>query len=253
MYLFYDTETTGLPLEEEHPNHPEQPHIVQLAAILMTEDRQEVGSMNVIIRPDGWEIPEEAASVHGINTEMALRYGIPETTAMKTFHEFRKQAQIEVAHRIEFDNFIMRIAYARLYGKTLEQITEMESNSRCCTANAARDVVTLPPTEKMLGVGLKHYKTPTLTECLDILLHKNLENAHNALADVRGCAEVFFYLVDNNHELFPEEYKKPFWMEKRDKKKFSQLDMSGLLKQTTQTPVNQEEEPPISYQECPAP
>lgn len=42
--LFYDTETTGLPLSE----HPDQPHIVQLAAILVDLDtRREIASMAV--------------------------------------------------------------------------------------------------------------------------------------------------------------------------------------------------------------
>lgn len=247
MYLMYDTETTGLINDDAPPSDENQPHIVQLAAILFNEDRREIGSMNVIIKPDGWTIPEEASAVHGITTEMALKYGIPETTALKTFHEFRKQARLEIAHNILFDNYVMRIAYARLYGKTLEQIHEMEVNEKCCTASAARDVVALPPTEKMLGIGLNHHKTPTLTECLDILLNKPLDNAHDAMADTRGCAELFFYLLENNYNLFPPEPTKPFWMEKRDKKKFSQLDMSGLLKQTNPSPLKQEEAPAPFY------
>lgn len=36
--LFYDNETNGLPLFKEPSNHPGQPHIVQLAAVLVDLD-----------------------------------------------------------------------------------------------------------------------------------------------------------------------------------------------------------------------
>ena len=36
--IFFDTETTGLPLFKEHSEHPSQPHIVQLAACLVDLD-----------------------------------------------------------------------------------------------------------------------------------------------------------------------------------------------------------------------
>lgn len=60
MIIFYDTETTGLPLWREPSEHPDQPHIVEIA------------SMNALIRPDGWTISPEAAAIHGISQERAL-------------------------------------------------------------------------------------------------------------------------------------------------------------------------------------
>lgn len=61
MFLFFDTETTGL----------KSPHIVQLAALLTEEDGRECARLNVIIQPEGWTIPDEAAAVHGITTDIA--------------------------------------------------------------------------------------------------------------------------------------------------------------------------------------
>uniref|UniRef100_UPI0035C670C3 exonuclease domain-containing protein n=1 Tax=Serratia quinivorans TaxID=137545 RepID=UPI0035C670C3 len=74
----YDTETTGLPNWKVPSDSPEQPHLVQLAGVLSNaETGEEIQSMNVIIKPDGWEIPEEVTAVHGITTEYALEHGIP--------------------------------------------------------------------------------------------------------------------------------------------------------------------------------
>ncbi|WP_182340872.1 hypothetical protein [Comamonas koreensis] len=62
LALAYDTETTGLPLFKEPSEHPDQPHIVQLGAILVDlNTRTTIASMDVIIRPDGWTIPDEVA------------------------------------------------------------------------------------------------------------------------------------------------------------------------------------------------
>ena len=36
--LFYDTETTGLPLWSQPSEHPDQPRVVQLAALLCDEE-----------------------------------------------------------------------------------------------------------------------------------------------------------------------------------------------------------------------
>jgi len=51
--LAFDTETTGLPLFKEPSEHPDQPHIVQLAAVLVDLDtRRELASMDVIVKPE---------------------------------------------------------------------------------------------------------------------------------------------------------------------------------------------------------
>lgn len=59
MKLFFDAETTGKAAMREPYNSPRQPHIVQLAALLTDDDGIERGAMNVIVRPDGYGIPDE--------------------------------------------------------------------------------------------------------------------------------------------------------------------------------------------------
>ena len=61
-YLFFDTETTGLPNFKMHIDWEGQPHICQIGAILTTKEGRLLGEMNLMIRPDGWKIPEDASS-----------------------------------------------------------------------------------------------------------------------------------------------------------------------------------------------
>ena len=84
--LFYDTETTGLPDWHQPSDGPQQPHIVQLAACLVDLDtRETIDSMDMIIRPDGWVIPDDVAEVHGITTERATAEGCNEHDVLMKF------------------------------------------------------------------------------------------------------------------------------------------------------------------------
>lgn len=53
MYLFFDTETTGLPNFKIPFNHESQPHICQLAAILTDQNGKIKSELNAIIKPEG--------------------------------------------------------------------------------------------------------------------------------------------------------------------------------------------------------
>ena len=69
--LIFDSETTGKALWKEPADDPRQPRIVQLGAILYDDERRVVAEMNLVVRPDGWTVPAEAAAIHGFTTERA--------------------------------------------------------------------------------------------------------------------------------------------------------------------------------------
>jgi DNA polymerase-3 subunit epsilon len=73
--LFFDFETTGIIHANLPEAHESQPHIVQVAALLIVDGR-EVSSIDVIVDP-GNEIPIGAAKIHGITTEKARAEGRP--------------------------------------------------------------------------------------------------------------------------------------------------------------------------------
>jgi DNA polymerase-3 subunit epsilon len=191
MILFFDTETTGLPDRRMPVEWEGQPRLVQLAALLMEDDGTERASMSVIIKPDGWTIPDGAAKVHGITTEIAERVGVPAETALRLFMDLRMHAKTLCAHNIKFDAEIMRIALSR---------ASMAHNSPppvtlFCTMETASPIVALPPTERMRAAGFDKNKPPSLGECIRHFFNEELTGAHDALVDVRACARVYFQIM----------------------------------------------------------
>lgn len=197
--LFYDSETTGLPLFSEPSEDPRQPHIVQLGAVLVDLDtREQIASMDVIVRPDGWFIPDDVAAVHGITTERALSVGIPESLAVEMFMALHGVADFRAAHNEQFDARILRIALMRF--DTVEVADAWKAGKSECTARLATPICALPPTEKMKAVGRHHHKTANLSEAYRHFTGAELQNAHSAMADVQACIEVFFAIQDMQKE-----------------------------------------------------
>lgn len=73
MYLFFDIETTGLPIVRNASikNLNNWPRIVQLAWSRYDKNKNLVSDTNYIIRPEGFTIPADAVKVYGISTEKA--------------------------------------------------------------------------------------------------------------------------------------------------------------------------------------
>lgn len=199
--LFFDTETTGLPLFSEPSEHPAQPHIVQLAACLVDLDtRTTLASLDVIIRPDGWDIPQEVSAIHGITTEMAMDLGVPEGQAVDMFLALWGNRH-RIAHNESFDARILRIAIKRHLDSRNEDLLvplsdEWKNGQAECTARLSTPICRLPPTAKMLAAKRNNHKTPKLTEAYLHFFGKEFENAHSALADVRACMDVYFAIKD---------------------------------------------------------
>lgn len=192
--LIYDTETSGLPDWRAPSDAPGQPHPVQIAWRLHDTDGELLAETSRIIRPDGWEIPAEVAAVHGITTERALAEGEPEAEVVRALLDDWRGASLRVAHNINFDDRIIRIAALRL-GLTREEIEQMEALPSYCTMAACTSLVALPPTDKMMATGRNRPKPPRLGEAYLHFFGREMENAHDALGDVRACAELYFHLT----------------------------------------------------------
>ena len=166
------------------PTDESQPDLVQLAAILTDDDLQEVASLNCIIYPSYWTIPEEASNIHGISQEKAEKFGISLPSAVNTFCEFAEIADRMVAHNHEFDKVIMQRALLR----AKKNLDPYEGKEIRCTMLAAKPVLQLPNRSPYIN---DKYKNPKLVEAHQHFFNEGIDGAHDALVDVRATVRVY--------------------------------------------------------------
>jgi len=188
VILFFDTETTGFFQDRLPVDHPDQPHIVQLAAELCDDDGNTVSSFSLII-DNGVDIPVQASTVHGITTERAVQFGVSAASALSMFTHLYQRADVVVAHNIKFDRGVVEAAIARHYDRVMPLRKPLY-----CTMEAASPIVNLPPTERMLAAGFTKPKPPKLEECIKHFFDEALDGAHDAMVDVVACRRVYFHL-----------------------------------------------------------
>jgi len=195
----YDTETTGLPNWSMPSEDPSQPRVMSLAAQLFDDATGVmIDEMDVLIKPDGWEIPELIANLTGITTEMCEATGVPMEQALNQFVEMWKRADHRVAHNDAFDMRMIRIEIMRHPTYSMEKVGEVsfadywkKAPAYCTMVNSTK-LVNLPPTEKMIRAGRRTPKSPNMTEAYRFFTGKELENAHSARADMEACKAVYF-------------------------------------------------------------
>jgi DNA polymerase III subunit epsilon len=183
MFLFFDTETTGLPKNWRATVHDidNWPRVVQLAWQFYDEVGNVIIEANRIIKPVGFIIPTQASDVHGITTEIALKEGIDLREALLEFADILSVAQYLIAHNISFDENVTGAEFLRT-----QLPLELFSLPKYDTMKASTDYCKIP--------GNYGFKFPNLTELHNCLFQEGFEGAHDALADVRACARCFFEL-----------------------------------------------------------
>jgi DNA polymerase-3 subunit epsilon len=181
----YDTETTGLPDWKNPSDSHHQPHLVQLAAILADEDTGKViSTLDLIIQPDGWDIPQEVADIHGITNEIANEVGVNEMIAVALFLQMVGSAK-RLAHNRTFDQRIIRIATKRYFPENVQE-KWAEKENHDCTMIMAKPIMQMEPK------GRYGYKSPKLSEAYQHFMGKELQDAHSAIADARACLDIYF-------------------------------------------------------------
>lgn len=201
VVLVFDTETTGIPPKKEKgklplpSDHPDQPHLVELALGLFETDGTEIGVWSRLVKPDGWVIPPDMERLHGITTERALAEGVPLADVVAKFVEaVEGRCTVIVAHNPFFDVKVMRTAMLRA-GKDREFCDRIKGLKPIFdTCRAATKIVNLPPSPAMMAKGMMYPKQPKLEECHQFFLGKPMEGAHEAQRDVRFTAWLYFEL-----------------------------------------------------------
>ena len=218
MYLFIDTETTGLPKNYNAPlsDFENWPRAVQISWACFDESGEFIEKVNHIIFPNGYEIPPEATALHGITTEYAqcngsLIQGVLEDLSLEIM-----RADWVVAHNMDYDSSVLGSEFLRAGHSNYFDTADM-----ICTMRASTDFCQIPNPR---GSG---YKWPKLSELYAILFDgASIDGEHNAEVDALACAKCFFELVKrgvintrkNDETAIPEPAPEP--------DKYSELEYS---------------------------
>lgn len=177
MYLFFDTETTGVPAGAPHV------HLVQLAWLLVDDTGEERARADFIIKPEGFRIPDEVAKIHGISQGHALTCGLSLESVLWLFASAANFATRLVGHNIDFDDGVLAAEFKRLGWPN-----PLDGKERFCTMKT-KSVVAF-----CALAGPNGFKWPKLAELHRVLFGNDFENAHNAKADIGATAKCFWKL-----------------------------------------------------------
>ena len=205
--LFFDTETTGIP-DRAHKwdvDFMEYPHVVQMAWIHGCKVE------NHIIRPDGWEIPQETVDVHGITTEYALEHGEPFASVVDMFIQDCHDAGLICGHNIHFDTGIVKANILRELGREYYDANDVET-----ALYKGKRIDTMRPTMKWVDARMANgrLKFPNLGELYSRCFPGETFPAHDAIEDVKAVARCLpvileLGLVELKVKEYPEETPEP--------------------------------------------
>lgn len=211
MYIFFDSETNGLPKDYKGKmkDLDNWPRIIQLAWQLVDRTGEVLQKRCFLIKPDGWEIPSVEMYVkqgfnevhaankakfwieHGYTTERNQKEGLDMEDVLEQFLVDYEQAEWLIAHNVSFDYPILGAEMIR-YQKRAERKLK-----RFCTMLATVDYCKIPG-------QYGSFKWPRLEELHQIVFQKAFENAHDAMADVTACKDIFFELKNRGIIALPK-------------------------------------------------
>lgn len=183
MYLFFDTETTGLPKNYKATvsDVDNWPRLVQIAWHIYDASGGLTDKQNHLIKPEGFSIPLDASRIHGITTERAMMEGSELAYVLGLFEDEISNAQFIVAHNMSFDE---KIVGAEFFRKNIK--SALFNKIRICTMKASTDYCKIQ--------GPYGYKWPKLAELHMKLFGEDFQEAHNAAADIEATARCFWRL-----------------------------------------------------------
>jgi DNA polymerase-3 subunit epsilon len=183
MYLFFDTETTGLPINWKAPvtDLNNWPRLVQLAYLYFDKNGNKITGGDFIIKPEGFTIPKEASRIHGISTERAMEEGIQLQVVLSEFQSLIDESEYLVAHNMSFDEKIMGAEFLRM-----KMPDSIAPKKKVCTMQSTTNFCAIP--------GPYGFKWPKLHELHYILFKTGFEEAHNAAVDITATANCFWEL-----------------------------------------------------------
>ncbi len=183
--LCIDTETNGLPLSWSNDVHDTNnwPRVIQLGWELFYEDGTTIRKSCELVQPDGWVIPEEEFwTNHGYDTAINEMLGYPMIELLSSFLDAYHEADLLLAHNMQFDKPVIICEMFR-YGLKVKRTIPTY-----CTKLKSEFICKLP--SQYPG----KYKWPKLEEAYEFMFGKQNEGGHDAGWDVQACKEIYLWI-----------------------------------------------------------
>lgn len=200
VYLFLDTETTGLPKKRNADpwDFDNWPYIVEIAWLLTDESGLQVSGDKYIVKQNV-RIPQEAINVHHITNEDMKSKGVSPKVVYKEFIEAVANCDYIIGHNLDFD---LPIIQCELYRNGYD--ISLYDKKHFCTMKAGKqfcysfDVNGRP-------------KNPKLVELFSSLYFNvsslPIKGAHSALADTLMTYRCFMKMLEQKPELLTSNMK----------------------------------------------
>ena len=192
MKLFFDLETTGLPLQKEfdiwYPPEEldkyESSRIIEIGIIIVHKEKI-IYTFNSLIKPDNFKKLEPIITkITGITDDDILKEGKDLNEIFKIIKDIFQKFPIKVinSYNINFDyNVLLSEAY-RIHDNELIKI--LKNVKKECT----------------LQIATKHFKMdkyPKLENVYKILFKEDPKQDHRAFGDAILCKEVYYKIKNN--------------------------------------------------------
>lgn len=176
--LIFDTETTSLYEDSLSPGDPEQPGIIQLAAIGLNNElgfNKDMFKFSAILNPYK-PSTKGAIKIHGYTNEFIEKNGFNYNETMEYFESIIQEHDLIVGHNIEFD---VKVYYSECVRIGLD--TCIKDKQTFCTMGANYDIYS-----RMLKLNaIYKYYTGV-----------SIKDAHDAYADVTATKVVFLKTLE---------------------------------------------------------
>ena len=183
--MVLDTETTGLtPRAPIHDTRAwDRCRVVQVAWSVHDASGAPLTKRCLTVQPDGFEIPEQAARIHGITTANASVNGSPIQQVLLALHDDLERFDVGtlVAHNMEFDDTVLQAEMWRY--RCSDLLNRFQVCERRCT---------------MLMGTHPGKKWPRLAELYQELFGEAPGKCHQADLDVEYCSRIFWHFMAKN-------------------------------------------------------
>ena len=191
---FIDTETTGLPINNNLPytELDNWPYIVQVALIIEDDNYGILARRNMILKPDGYVIPEASTKVHGISNERAGKNGEDRDKVISFLDLVLYNSDIIIGHNVSFDLNVIKSEIIRVKGRE-NTLFEQREHGIIDTMKIGMNICKIPNLSFHTRLS-RPYKYPKLDELYYKLFNKHFDNQHDAMVDIQATYDCYYEL-----------------------------------------------------------